>query len=208
VREIYDFSVIIDGNGSVNGNSSNFTLSPDSATQVSLTAVSQAGWDFERWYGYAVSDPAASSITFIPTAIGSLTATFERNSYDLTVTNSAGGEANGTGTYLYDSAISIQASPSPGYMFVKWTGNTELIDEFNPMVTLRIPDQNISLYADDSTHDHDIRSWFWYGFFGWHLRYRFDDHLKCHSIGDGCRWSKRVSIGKMDLVLFRRELIQ
>lgn len=148
VREIYDFAVIIDGNGSVNGNSSNFTLSPDSATQVSLTAVSEAGWDFERWYGYAVSDPAASSITFIPTSSGSLTATFERNSYDLTVTNSAGGEANGTGTYLYDSAISLQASPSPGYMFVKWTGNTELIDEFNPMVTLRIPNQNISLYAE------------------------------------------------------------
>ncbi|MEC8355077.1 MAG: hypothetical protein VXZ37_00515 [Verrucomicrobiota bacterium] len=148
VREIYDFTVIIDGNGSVNGNSSNFTLSPDSASQVSLTAVSQAGWDFERWYGYAVSDSASSSITFIPTSSGSLTATFKRNSYDLTVTSSTGGETNGTGSYLYDSAISLQASPSPGYKFVKWTGNTELIDELNPMVTLRIPNQNISLHAE------------------------------------------------------------
>ena len=147
-REVYDFSVFIDGNGSVNGNSSNFTLSPDSSTQVSLAAVSQAGWNFERWYGYSVSDPVASSITFIPISSGSLTATFERNSYDLTVTNSTGGETNGTGTYLYDSAISLQASPSPGYMFVKWTGNSELIDELDPVVTLRVPDQNISLYAE------------------------------------------------------------
>ena len=148
VREIYDFSVFIDGNGSVNGNSTNFHLSPDSATQVDLTAVSQDGWSFERWYGYPLADPSSNSIQFIPTSSGSITAAFEKNYYDLTVTNSIGGETNGTGSYQFGSQISFQANPSTGYKFLRWTGDTEFINVDRSTVNLTVPSRNLSLEAE------------------------------------------------------------
>ena len=149
-REIYSLSISIDGEGTVNGNDSNFSLAPDSGTQVDLSAVPSTGWEFNRWYGMSLSDPTSSSLSFIPSSSNDLTASFEKSSYQVTVTHTSGGEANGSGTYLYDSQLSIEAIPASGYKFDGWSGNTELIAATQSAVDFNIPAENVNLHAEFS----------------------------------------------------------
>ena len=146
-REIYNVTVNIEGNGSVNDEQEAFTLSTNSATAISLSAVASNGWYFDRWYGQALQSPTDTSISFQPIESGSVSSSFLRNSYSLSVSSSLGGEANGTGTYPFESIVHIQATPSPGFMFAGWTGNTAGIDSSVPSHHLQITDQNLSLEA-------------------------------------------------------------
>ena len=65
----------------------------------------------------------------------------------MNVSSSNGGDANGTGSYPYESNLKIQATASPGFMFTGWSGNTDGIDIFSSSVDLQILDQNLSLHA-------------------------------------------------------------
>ena len=149
-REIYDITVNIEGNGTVNDEGEAFTLSPDSATTISLHAVAGNGWYFDRWYGQELPTPTDASITYQPTESVVISSSFLRNSYYLTVSSSLGGEANGTGSYLFESNVHIQATPSPGFMFSGWTGNTASLDSSSPSLRVQMADQNLSLEASFS----------------------------------------------------------
>jgi len=149
-REIYDITINIEGGGSVNEKNTSFSLSTDSATTVSLHAVPDNGWYFDRWYGQELTDSSLASTTFQPTQNGSIDASFLRKSYSLNITSSQGGDANGTGTYPYESIVKIQATASPGFMFTGWSGNTDGIDISSRSIDLQILDQNLSLFASFS----------------------------------------------------------
>ena len=93
-----------------------------------------------------MADPTLSSIQFIPSSNGSITASFENSinySYEF-----KWWETNGTGTYLYDTEISFQATPNSGFKFLRWTGDTQFIDAERAKVDLTVPSQDLSLEAE------------------------------------------------------------
>lgn len=146
-RETYTLEVETEGNGLVN-EKAGFTLIPDSGTNVSLNAVASTGSHFSGWYGYQVNEPKSPSISFTPNVGGKISALFELNKLHLQVNQSAGGEANGTGTYPYASTVSISSKPSPGYVFDRWTGDTQFLNDAGSFSLLTIPDQNLSITAN------------------------------------------------------------
>ena len=75
----------------------------------------------------------------------SITAEFQPISYDLSITETDGGETSGAGSYIYGEDISILATPKQGYRFGKWTGDIEYLESsLSAETTATIPDKSIS----------------------------------------------------------------
>lgn len=101
----------------------------DVGTNATITAIPANGYYFVKW-----SDGDTQSSRTITISNGNqkaystslnYTAIFEKVKYTLTVTAGTGGTVTGSGTYEYGTSVTIKATPSSGYRFVKWSdGNT------------------------------------------------------------------------------------
>jgi hypothetical protein len=80
-----------------------------------------------------------------------LTATFEPAEVQLTLNNDGNGTTSGSGTYYVGQAISISATPAPGYQFKEWIGDTLKIAGLDPnrgkIQNLTMPDESVTLEA-------------------------------------------------------------
>jgi uncharacterized repeat protein (TIGR02543 family) len=120
-----------DGAGSVNRNN---TGPYRYGERVQLTAVPTVGWAFSSWSGNLTGslNPAVITIDGNKT----VTATFTRLQYTLTITVSPPGSGsvsrNNTGPYHYGDAIQLAATPTTGWAFSSWTG--DLTGSVNPAV--------------------------------------------------------------------------
>ena len=145
VRETYNISVRVDGDGLINGKSA-LLLAPDSGTMTNLIAEPSSGWNFDRWQGYPVPRSDDHNISFVPNAGGEIIAKFSKKFIQLEIGNSPGGDTKGSGTYQYDSNISLSATPHEGYYFDQWMGDISYLNDAksrNPVI--HIPDNNISI---------------------------------------------------------------
>ena len=141
----YTIDVSTHGNGLVNS-ATNLSLSPLFQDLISLNASSNAGWEFDRWYGYSFSDPTNPNVEFNATSNLDLNATFKRKTFNLSINTSPYGTSNGSGNYEYESNVTISTLPHTGYNFTGWTGDIAFLTNSNSTSTnLLIPDQNVSL---------------------------------------------------------------
>jgi hypothetical protein len=88
-------------------------------------------------YRLTQSVPGVSSVTFyVPRDVGA--------GYVLTVNSGAG-----DGTYAAGALVDITANVAPqGYVFDKWTGDTEYVDDIlEPITTVLMPAQNVTVTA-------------------------------------------------------------
>ena len=95
----------------------------DYNSSVTITATPNTGYSFVSWS----DDNTDVSRTFTITKDASYTATFEANSYDITVllADESTGTVSGSGSYKYATTQTISATPSEHYHFYKWNdGNT------------------------------------------------------------------------------------
>lgn len=107
-----------ENHGSVSG-SGEYTFD----TEATLTATPAEGYHFVQWQDGNTDNPR----TIVVRARDTYTASFEINNYALTVMaeNSAHGMVFGSGTYDYNTEITIGAVPNAGYTFAQWNdGNT------------------------------------------------------------------------------------
>lgn len=144
-RPSFTISVNVAGNGEVFGQKS-FSEEYESGTSLSMLAEPLRGWKFNQWFGIETEDPQNPFLRFDITSGLDLVAEFSPKSYSFNVTDSVGGDANGSGTYSYGSTVLISAIPSAGYKFLRWEGDIEFLESSasaNSIFT--IPDSNSSL---------------------------------------------------------------
>ena len=152
----YTIDVSTHGNGLVNS-ATNLSLSPLFQDLISLNASSNAGWEFDRWYGYSFSDPTNPNVEFNATSNLDLNATFKRKTFNLSINTSPYGTSNGSGIYEYESNVTISTLPHTGYNFTGWTGDIAFLTNSNSTSTnLLIPDQNVSLTPTFSPKTYQI----------------------------------------------------
>lgn len=120
---IRSYTATFNGNGG--GTPSPSTITKTYGSELgTLPTCSRTGYTFLGWYTASSGGTKISSATKIT---GNVTyyAVWRINSYTLTVTAGAGGTVSGSGTYNYGATVTLKATPSAGYHFVKWSdGNT------------------------------------------------------------------------------------
>ncbi|MEL0099903.1 MAG: hypothetical protein VW907_10135, partial [Opitutae bacterium] len=90
---------------------------------VSISAIPQYGYSFDRWSGYTLINPGEANNSLIIESNLSLTAHFEPLAFSLDVQAGPGGNSTGSGNYTYQSDVNISAEPLIGYSFSHWEGN-------------------------------------------------------------------------------------
>lgn len=116
------YTVTWNGNGGTpSKSSSSFHYNDALGT---LPTATRTGYTFKGWSTSANGSVNVSTTTKVT---GNVTyyAIWQINSYTLTVTAGTGGTVSGNGSYNYGATVTLKATPSPGYHFVKWSdGNT------------------------------------------------------------------------------------
>ena len=92
-------------------------------TQASLSAVPKTGYTFVKWTEGGSQVSSANPYSFTVTKARTLVAQFEAVQYNITASASpaAGGTVTGSGTYAYNTSVTLKATPNAGYKFVRWT---------------------------------------------------------------------------------------
>ena len=130
----FSLSALAGEGGSIND--VNGTYSYDS--NVSLIAIANTGYAFSNWTqsGAGITDTTASTTSIRVDRNQSIQAHFSPLNYDLNITATTGGVVSSSppGSSLpYNSLISLNATPDPGYYFSGWEGNG--IEELNSSTT-------------------------------------------------------------------------
>lgn len=133
----YDLDVSVEGEGTTTPVVG--THSYDPGTVVDLTASPASGWCFLEWTGDPVADPTDPTTTIEMTTDASVTAVFERCEYDLLVDHTGSGstDPDGTSSRDFEDVVNLTATPSTGWNFVNWTGDS-VADANDPTTTVEI----------------------------------------------------------------------
>ncbi|MDE7149130.1 MAG: InlB B-repeat-containing protein, partial [Bacteroidales bacterium] len=133
----YDFKLQTEGEGEV-------SVSPQTAdgrfvhnTPIRLTALPAYGSRFVGFYDGTTLLDNAADYTFPIVRDLQLTARFDLQQFNLTVTtnNTALGRVEGSGTYKFQSAATLQASPNPYCRFIAWiNADGDTLSKDNPFV--------------------------------------------------------------------------
>ncbi|WP_298767438.1 choice-of-anchor Q domain-containing protein [uncultured Polaribacter sp.] len=154
-------------NGSVSINTSPTNGYYEDNTQLTLTAIPDAGYQFFEWTGDASGTTNPLSITM--DADKTLVANFIPTQYALNITSSDGTittNPNPTnGTYDIGTVVTVTATPNTGVNFVNWTGDAS--GNSNLLVVTMDSDKNITanyakkkVYVDiDATGGNNGTSW-------------------------------------------------
>ncbi len=89
-----------------------------SFTPVNISATPAAGWQFDGW------DSACSTIPVNMDSDKTCTATFSRQSFNLTASVSQGqGQVSGAGSYVFGDTVQLSAAPESGWALSAWSGD-------------------------------------------------------------------------------------
>lgn len=134
VKQDYPLTIEKVGEGTVNQRviQSKTTDYPH-GTEVELTAEPDDGWEFIMWSGDTSGDENPINITV--EAETTVTATFERIDYPLTITIEGEGTVeqevvqSKTTEYPFQTVVQLTPIPSDDWQFLEWSGDTESEDE-------------------------------------------------------------------------------
>ena len=104
----------------------------EAENKIRIDGVPDTGWKFKKWIGlpkendtisYTLLDSYLEYAEFEPLGDVNLTAQFEKESYNLNISDEiVGGSTQGQGRYLFEETVNIYAFTSPHYEFVQWSG--------------------------------------------------------------------------------------
>ncbi|HMM11559.1 MAG TPA: InlB B-repeat-containing protein [Bacteroidales bacterium] len=118
-------------------------------TQVTVQATPNTGWQFVGWTidGQLVSGNANYTFTMPATGL-SIQANFELVLYplQLTVNPPGAGSVTGSGSYAFNTQVTVQAVPGPEYNFISWNQGSTVVST-NPIYTFVMPANALLLTA-------------------------------------------------------------
>jgi hypothetical protein len=147
----------VNGNQVVIGAGETVTLYDISAgTRVDLVATPDAWYRFVEWRGEPRDGIANPVISIIVQGAYVITASFEEMpTYQLTISSTGGGwvttPGEGTFTYYTGTVVSLLATPSSGYRFIRWTGDVVSVGDVDAVSTTIIMDRDYSITASFRT---------------------------------------------------------
>ena len=147
-KKMYRLEVSTTEGGSVSG-SGTF----QHGTSQPVTATPHPGFLFTGWSGTGIAEISSPKTTASMTQDRNLTASFSLRSYNLTISKSKGGAVSDlAGSYDHGSRINLLATPSEGYVFVRWLGDG-IVNPTTPSTSLEInQDRTISAQFAKKTY--------------------------------------------------------
>ncbi|MCQ3035643.1 MAG: DUF6273 domain-containing protein [Bacilli bacterium] len=118
-------------------------------SSVTVTATPKTGCSFTGWYEDSIKVSSNTTCTFkMPAYDYSLVAKFSTNNYSLTVTSedTSKGTVSGSGTYAYDSSVTVTATPVEHYAFTGWYNESNKVSD-DVSYTFNMPANDYSLEA-------------------------------------------------------------
>ena len=121
-----------------------------------IQATPNPGYTFVNWTKDEEVVSSNASFTFTVTDNASYVANFNSNSYEITVATYPidAGTVTGGGIYEQGQSCTIQATPNPGYTFVNWTKDEEVVSS-NASFTFTVTD-NASYVANFNSNSYEI----------------------------------------------------
>ncbi len=107
------------------------------ATSATIKATPATGYEFVEWVATnATLTKTSTDANGIATGVftisangATIKAVFQKKQYTITATAETGGSVSGSGTYEYNSDVTLSATPSNGYAFAGWyKGGTKVSD--------------------------------------------------------------------------------
>jgi len=89
--------------------------------QVSIPAVPETGYEFEKWVG---ESETSSTLSFTAREDKFICAKCKKAKYNVYASATEGGTVSGGGTYEYEDTAKLIAYPSSGYYFSYWEVNS------------------------------------------------------------------------------------
>ncbi|MFV0331958.1 MAG: InlB B-repeat-containing protein [Dysgonomonas sp.] len=118
----YNVTVSAQAGGTATG-----TGSYNYGTSVTVKATVETNYTFDGWYEGNNKVSSSLTYTFTVSKNISLEARFTAKKFTVTVNALAGGTATGSGTFSYNSNVTINATPSTGHTFDGWyEGSTKV----------------------------------------------------------------------------------
>lgn len=124
----YTIEIDIEGKGNVQINPQRDTYTE--GTEIALTAIPHAGWEFSHWSGDAEGTETVLKLTM--DADKQIKVVFQREQYGLTIAIEGEGdvkktviESADTDEYPYETVLELQAIPREGWEFSHWSGDAE-----------------------------------------------------------------------------------
>jgi len=148
----FDLTVSSTAGGSVTGPGEGvFTYDTDMV--VDLVAVADECYEFAGWTGDTgdIADPGSATTTVTMDADYTITASFARLRYQLTVSSTTFGSVTGPGegTYFYDcgTRVNLLAKPAVHCRFIGWAGDVTAIDDVNAPRTTVLVNGDLTITA-------------------------------------------------------------
>jgi hypothetical protein len=113
--------------------------------EITVKAFPNECWTFVNWTENDVEVSDDAFYTFTVTGPRTLTANFERKTFDVTLSAnpSEGGIASGGGIYDCDEKITVKATANTGYKFINWTKNGIEVSTDNLFIFTLIEDMEL-----------------------------------------------------------------
>ncbi|NLG11490.1 MAG: hypothetical protein GX554_00425, partial [Elusimicrobia bacterium] len=137
------------------------TYQYDYGTSVSIRAVADTGYQFLAWTGDVERITSGTSTSTYIKMEGNytITATFVKKTYTLSMYNKTGGYSlspGGKTSHEYETEVPIKAVPETGYHFVAWTGSISEIDDVNAAETKITMLNNYTIYPSFAKDIHTL----------------------------------------------------
>ena len=143
-RQNFIIDVLIQGQGAVNDFNSSFSSSYPYQQSINFLPTPSSGWSFTNWVGVPENQKNKNPLSLLVTEQLNLTSVFSKNSYNVSFQSTPHGLTSGSGTYLFESNITIEALPNKGYLFSHWEGNVGyLTDETSAKISMQMPSTHL-----------------------------------------------------------------
>jgi hypothetical protein len=144
-------SVVPVGAGTVSGTGTFFM-----GDEVGLTASANEGYTFEAWKdsGGGVVSTQAVYAFYMPASDVTLVAHFELKLYTISAVpnDPAFGSVSGSGEYKHGTDVALEASPAPGFSFVHWTEDEQVVSTDTQYVFTATTDRELVAHFEKDTY--------------------------------------------------------
>ena len=146
---------------SVSGETAGGEVTVSGSNRYSETAIITAdvytGYHVEKWINNSVDiDNTDSAYSFTVAGDHAVSVVLAKNPHTVTVSESVGGTAEGTASYLFGDTAEVKATAETGYYFVNWTDENGKEVSKNATYSFTVGDEDYKYKANFKIYEYEI----------------------------------------------------